>query len=59
MFPVPEMEYATRQRIIEAGKKVLAAHDLHPERSLAEYFNPLAMDPALIKAHDTLEKKVD
>lgn len=58
-FPVPELDEKTCSRIIEAGKKVLAARELHPERSLAEHYNPLAMDPALLKAHDTLDKEVD
>lgn len=58
-FPVPELDDEPRQRIIEAGQKVLAARELHPERSLAEHYNPLAMDPALIKAHDALDKEVD
>ena len=58
-FPVPELDDKTRQRIIDAGKKVLAARELHPERSLAEHYNPLAMDPALIKAHDELDREVD
>lgn len=58
-FPVPELNEKTRQRIIDAGKKVLAARELHPERSLAEHYNPLAMDPALLKAHDALDKEVD
>ena len=42
-FPVPELDDKTRQRIIDAGKKVLAARELHPERSLAEHYNPLAV----------------
>ena len=58
-FPVPELDDRTRQRIVDAGKKVLAARELHPERSLAEHYNPLAMDPALIKAHDELDRGVD
>ncbi|WP_445440036.1 DNA methyltransferase [Corynebacterium argentoratense] len=58
-FPVPRLDDSTRQRIVEAGQKVLAARELHPERSLAEHYNPLAMDPALIKAHDALDKEVD
>ena len=41
------------------GKKVLDARALHPERSLAEHYNPLAMDPALVKAHDALDREVD
>ena len=58
-FPVPELDDKPRQRIIDAGKKVLAARELHPERSLAEHYNPLAMDPALVKAHDELDREVD
>lgn len=58
-FPLPKLDAESRQRIIDAGKKVLAARALHPERSLAEHYNPLAMDPALIKAHDALDKEVD
>ena len=56
---MPELDQPVRQRIIDAGKKVLAARDLHPERSLAEHYNPFAMDPALINAHDALDKEVD
>ena len=58
-FPVPELDENTRERIIKAGKKVLAARELHPERSLAEHYNPLAMDPALLKAHNDLDREVD
>lgn len=49
----------TRQRIINAGKKVLEARELFPERSLAEHYNQLAMDPTLVKAHALLDKEVD
>ena len=58
-FPVPELDEQTRQRIISAGKQVLAARELHPERSLAEHYAPLTMEPALIKAHNALDKEVD
>ena len=58
-FPVPELDEKTRQRIIKAGKKVLDARALHPERSLAEQYNPLAITPELIKAHDALDREVD
>lgn len=58
-FPVPELNEQTRQQIIDAGQEVLDARALYPERSLAEHYNPLAMDPALIKAHDTLDRAVD
>ena len=58
-FPVPELDAKARQRIINAGKKVLEARALHPERSLAEHYNPLAMAPELLKAHDDLDREVD
>ena len=58
-FPVPELTQLQREHIIEAGKSVLATRALHPERSLAEHYNPLAMDPALLKAHDQLDRAVD
>lgn len=58
-FPVPELDPALRKRIIDAGKGVLEARALHPERSLAAAYNPLAMDPELLKAHDKLDRVVD
>lgn len=38
---------------------MLAARALRPERSLADHYNPLAMDPALVKAHKALDRVVD
>lgn len=58
-FPVPALDPALRKRIIDAGKGVLEARALHPERSLADAYNPLAMDPELLKAHDKLDRVVD
>ena len=58
-FPVPELDEAMRSTIITAGQKVLTARAKHPGRSLADAYNPLAMDPALIKAHDVLDREVD
>lgn len=48
-----------RERIIKAGKGVLEARASFPERSLEDHYNPMAMDPALIKAHDALDREVD
>lgn len=56
---MPELDEKTRQRIIDAGEKVLWARELHPDRSLAEHYNPLAMDPILLKAHDELDREAD
>ena len=58
-FPVPELSDKQRDAIIKAGQKVLDARALHPERSLADHYNPLAMDPVLVKAHDALDREVD
>ena len=58
-FPVPSLTDDQRERIIKAGKGVLEARERHPKRSLADHYNPLAMDPALIKAHDALDREVD
>lgn len=58
-FPFPEIDDATRGKIIAAGRKVLDARALHPQRSLAAHYAPLGMDPALIRAHDGLDREVD
>lgn len=58
-LPLPHVPEDLREQIIDAGKNVLAARELHPERSLAEHYNPLAMDPALLKAHAALDRVVD
>ena len=58
-FPVPDLADGSRGKIIAAGKKVLDVRAHHPERSLADHYNPLAMDPALIRAHDGLDREVD
>ncbi|WP_368664650.1 type IIL restriction-modification enzyme MmeI, partial [Dietzia cinnamea] len=58
-FPVPDLDEGTRLRVIQAGQGVLDARKRHPERSLADAYNPLAMDPALVKAHDVLDREVD
>lgn len=58
-FPVPELSAKQREAIIKAGKKVLEARELHPERSLAEHYAPLSMAPELVKAHEALDRQVD
>lgn len=58
-LPLPEVSPELRSQIIDAGKGVLAARALHPERSLADHYNPLAMAPELLKAHSALDKVVD
>ncbi|HAF72089.1 MAG TPA: GcrY protein, partial [Corynebacterium variabile] len=58
-LPLPELDEESRAAIIKAGQGVLAARSMHPERSLADAYNPLAMDPSLVKAHDKLDREVD
>ncbi|MGV0361510.1 type IIL restriction-modification enzyme MmeI [Corynebacterium minutissimum] len=36
----------------------MRARERHPERSLAERYTPLAMDPILLNAHDELDREV-
>lgn len=56
---MPALSDKQRAAIIKAGQKVLAARNLHPERSLAEHYAPLAMEPELVKAHAALDREVD
>lgn len=58
-FPVPELDEKQQKAVIAAGKKVIEARTLHPDRSLADHYNPLAMSPELLKAHTALDKVVD
>ncbi|WP_314925781.1 DNA methyltransferase [Rothia mucilaginosa] len=64
-LPLPEISEEQRQKIIAAGRKVLAARESIEERagepvSLADMYASLAtMDPALRAAHDELDSAVD
>src|SRR5699024_6419111 len=58
-LPLPEVTEKQREQVIAGGKAVLEARALHPERSLAQHYAPLAMEPALLKAHRTLDAAVD
>jgi len=58
-LPLPQMTDKTRSEIIEAGKSVQAARDLHPGWSLADHYSPLGMTPELVKAHRALDRVVD
>ncbi|WP_423817553.1 DNA methyltransferase [Rothia nasimurium] len=63
-LPLPAVESKLRQQIIEAGRGVLAAREAIAERaggtrSLADMYNPLAMDRGLLDAHKKLDRLVD
>jgi hypothetical protein len=58
-FPLPELTDDQRTAIITGGRTVLGARALHPNRSLADHYNPLAMSPELVRAHRELDTAVD
>lgn len=58
-FPLPKINESQRNAIIAGGEAVLAARALHSERSLADHYQELAMDPVLVKAHSVLDRAVD
>lgn len=58
-LPLPEVPEKLRRKIIDAGKGIMEVRERHPERSLADHYDPLAMDPALVAAHNTLDRYVD
>ncbi|MBE0640329.1 MAG: class I SAM-dependent DNA methyltransferase [Bacteroidales bacterium] len=59
-YPWPESPNEKQIRAIEAAaQKVLEARLQFPNRSLAVLYDPLTMPPALVKAHNELDKAVD
>lgn len=58
-FPLPFLTDQQRTAIIVGGQAVLDARALHPERSLADHYNPLAMAPELLRAHHELDAAMD
>jgi hypothetical protein len=59
-FPWPEpMVDASAMRIEAAAESVLDARSRFPGASLADLYDPLAMPPALVKAHQALDVAVD
>lgn len=59
-FPWPENVIEKQIIDIEiAAQKVLDARLLFPKSSLSDLYDPLIMPPALIKAHNELDKVVD
>lgn len=58
-LPLPGVAPSLRQQIIDAGKGVRTVRDKHPGRTLADLYQPLAMDPELVTAHRALDRVVD
>lgn len=59
-YPFPENPTAKQIKIIEEkAQKVLDTRLQFPNSSLADLYDPLTMPPALLKAHNELDKAVD
>lgn len=59
-FPWPENPTEKqKQTIEEKAQKVLDVRAQFPDSSLADLYDPLTMPPALVKAHNDLDKAVD
>ena len=59
-YPWPENPSDKQVKAIEtAAQKVLDARLQFPNSSLADLYDPLTMPPALVKAHNELDKAVD
>jgi hypothetical protein len=59
-FPWPENPSAKQKEAIEkAAQMVLDARAAFPNSSLADLYDPNTMPPALVKAHQALDKAVD
>ena len=58
----PWAESPTKKQVLaieKAAQKVLEVREQFPNSSLADLYDPLTMPPALIKAHNELDKAVD
>ncbi|MFO1517316.1 MAG: DNA methyltransferase [Lysobacterales bacterium] len=59
-FPWPEITDDTHRAAIEAAAQgVLDARAQFPDATLADLYDPLTMPPALVKAHQALDRAVD
>lgn len=58
-FPWPEPSDTQRKAIESAAQAVLDARAQFPSSTLADLYDPLAMPPELVRAHQTLDRAVD
>jgi hypothetical protein len=58
-FPWPDPTPAQRLTIEAAAQTVLAARAAHPDASLADLYDPVAMPSNLVAAHKALDRVVD
>jgi hypothetical protein len=58
-LPMPPVKDAAKAKIITAGKAIVEVREKQPDWSLAKHYNPLAMTPELVAAHQKLDGLVD
>jgi len=59
-FPWPQpLDDKVRSAIEAAAQSVLDARAMFPDSTLADLYGPLSMPPALVKAHQVLDRAVD
>lgn len=58
-FPWPEVNADQRERIAVGAQGVLDERSRFPSASLAELYDPVAMPPELVRAHQKLDRAVD
>jgi MmeI, DNA-methyltransferase domain/MmeI, target recognition domain/MmeI, C-terminal domain/MmeI, N-terminal domain/MmeI, helicase spacer domain len=59
-YPWPDAPSAKQRAAVEAAaQSVLDARKIFPDATLADLYDPLAMPPALVKAHAELDRAVD
>jgi hypothetical protein len=58
-LPLPPVSPEFRDKIISAGKSILAARSLGPTKSLAQHYDPGSMTAELLSAHNALDALVD
>jgi hypothetical protein len=58
-FPWPDSTPAQRVAIEAASRKILDARAAHPDASLADIYDPVAMPSNLVGAHKALDRVVD
>lgn len=58
-LPLPPFDAPTSNRLRTAGGAVTEARNARPDLTLAQAYNPRAMDPRLVAAHAALDREVD
>lgn len=58
-FPLPPLSEADSVAISAAAKEIVRVRELYAPRSLASLYDPTAIPPALVAAHDALDKHID